>query len=142
MYICIQNMYKNIQIVNNIGFNIRKIREQKGFSQEYVANVLNISQASYARIENEDTKVTVDRLQRIAEVLETNIIDFFNNDRYIIHNQNYDNAYGNAYVHNLTIDNKETTQKLIVSYEDRLKEKDEQILFLKSLLEKKQKREA
>lgn len=123
--------------MDSIGFTIRKIREKKGFSQEYMASVLDISQASYARLENEETKITIERLQKIAEILETNIIDFFNTDRYIIHNQNYDNAYGNAYVHNLTIDNKETTQKLIASYEERLKEKDEQILFLKSLLEKK-----
>lgn len=120
--------------MNNIGFNIRKIREQKGFSQEYMANVLNISQASYARMESEETKITVERLQKIAEILETSIIDFFNNDRYIIHNQNYDNSYGNAYVHNLTIENKEATEKLIKSYEIRIKEKDEQIAFLKSLI--------
>ncbi|MDY6025447.1 helix-turn-helix transcriptional regulator [Bergeyella zoohelcum] len=126
--------------MNSLGFNIRKIREQKGFSQEYMANVLNISQASYARMENEETKITVERLQKIAEILETSIIDFFNNDRYIINNQNYDNAYGNAYVQNLTIENKDANEKLIASYEqriseyqERLKEKDEQISFLKTL---------
>ncbi|EKB59461.1 helix-turn-helix domain-containing protein [Bergeyella zoohelcum] len=127
--------------MNSLGFNIRKIREQKGFSQEYMANVLNISQASYARMENEETKITVERLQKIAEILETSIIDFFNNDRYIINNQNYDNAYGNAYVQNLTIENKDANEKLIASYEqriseyqERLKEKDEQISFLKTLI--------
>lgn len=127
--------------MNSLGFNIRKIREQKGFSQEYMANVLNISQASYARMENEETKITVERLQKIAEILETSIIDFFNNDRYIINNQNYDNAYGNAYVQNLTIENKDANEKLIASYEqriseyqERLKEKDEQISFLKILI--------
>ena len=124
--------------MDNLGFNIRKIREKKGFSQEYMANVLNISQASYARLENEETKVTVERLQKIAEILETNIIDFFNTDKFIIHNQNYDNSTGNAaYVQNLVVENKEATNKLISSYEERLKEKDEQIHFLKSLLEKR-----
>jgi transcriptional regulator with XRE-family HTH domain len=52
--------------MNKIGFNIRKNREIKGFSQDYMANVLNISQASYARLENEDTKITVERLYKIA----------------------------------------------------------------------------
>lgn len=140
MYICIRILHNFIQKMNSLGFNIRKIREQKGFSQEYMANVLNISQASYARMENEETKITVERLQKIAEILETSIIDFFNNDRYIINNQNYDNAYGNAYVQNLTIENKDANEKLIASYEqriseyqERLKEKDEQISFLKTL---------
>lgn len=122
--------------MDNIGFNIRKIREKKGFSQEYMAHILNISQASYARLENEETKITVDRLQKIAEILETNIIDFFNTDKFIIHNQNSEGNYGgNAYVQNLVVENKEATNKLINSYENRLKEKDEQIKFLKSLLE-------
>ena len=34
-------------------------------------------------------------------------------------------------------ENKETTAKLIESYEARIKEKDEQIMFLKKLLENK-----
>lgn len=123
--------------MNNIGFNIRKIREQKGFSQEYMANVLNISQASYARMENEETKITVERLQKIAEILETSIIDFFNSDKFTIHNQNYNGTYGNGYVQNLNVENKETTERLIKSYEIRIKEKDEQIAFLKRLLDKK-----
>lgn len=128
--------------MDNIGFNIRKIREQKGFSQEYMANTLNISQASYARMENEETKITVERLQKIAEILETSIVDFFNTDKFTIHNQNYEGSYGgNAYVQHLNVENKEATEKLIASYEERikeyqerLKEKDEQIALLKALV--------
>ena len=114
--------------MNKIGFNIRKIREAKGFSQDYMANVLDISQASYARLENEDTKVTVDRLYKIAEVLDTNIIDFFNTDNVTIQNQNnYEGTYG--LVQNLTIENKEIYDKL-------LKSKDEQIELLTKIIEK------
>lgn len=113
--------------MNKIGFNIRKIRESKGFSQDYMANVLDISQASYARIENEDTKVTVDRLYKIAEVLDTNIIDFFNTDNITIQNQNnYEGSFG--LVQNLTVENKEIYEKL-------LKSKDEQIEMLTKLIE-------
>ncbi|AEK23739.1 Uncharacterized HTH-type transcriptional regulator y4wC [Capnocytophaga canimorsus Cc5] len=127
--------YKNIQFMNKIGFNIRKIREQKGYSQEYLANQLNISQASYARLENQDTKITVDRLFQIAEILKTEVTDFFNASKLNIQNQNnHAGSYGNGYVQHLTIENKETTDKLITSYEERLKEKDEQINLLKTLL--------
>lgn len=125
-----------MQNMNNIGFNIRRIREQKGFSQEYLADRLDISQASYARLENEETKITVDRLLKIAEILETEIIDFFNVMKSGIQTQNnYDSSYG--YIQNLTIENKDMIQKMIDLYEIRLKEKDEQIAFLKSLLDKK-----
>lgn len=114
--------------MNKIGFNIRKIRESRGFSQEYMANVLDISQASYARLENEDTKVTVDRLYKIAEILETSIIDFFDTDKITIQNQNnYD--YSNGLIQNMTVESKEVYEKLLQS-------KDEQIALLKKLIEK------
>lgn len=121
--------------MNNIGVNIRRIREQKGFSQEYLADMLDISQASYARLESEETKITVERLFKIAEVLETEITDFFNVTKVGVQTQNnYEGSYGNGYIQNLTIENKEATAKLIESYELRIKEKDEQISFLKSLI--------
>ena len=114
--------------MNKIGFNIRKIRESKGFSQDYMANVLDISQASYARLENEDTKVTVDRLSKIAEILNTNIIDFFDADRVTIQSQNnYEGSY--VLVQNLTIENKEIMEKL-------LKSKDDQINLLQNVINK------
>ncbi|MDY3317043.1 helix-turn-helix transcriptional regulator [Riemerella anatipestifer] len=121
--------------MNKIGVNIRRLRERKGFSQEYVEQELNISQASYARLENENTKVTVERLSKIAEILETDITEFFNENRLSIQTQNnYEGSYGNGYVQNLHIENKEATQKLIESYEARIKEKDDIIALLKELV--------
>ncbi len=131
MYICIQKLYKKMQNMNKIGFNIRKAREKKGFSQDYMANVLEISQASYARLENEDTKITVERLYKIAEILDSSIIDFFDVDKMIIQNQtNNDGSFGNGYVQNLHIENKEIYEKL-------LKSKDEQIALLTKIIENK-----
>ena len=121
-------MYCNIQNMNKIGFNIRKHRERKGFSQDYMANVLNISQASYARLENEDTKITVERLYKIADILEKNIVDFFDTDKLKIETQNnYDSSYG--IVQNLHIENKEMYEKLLIA-------KDEQIAILNKVLDK------
>jgi len=116
--------------MNKTGFNIRKIRESKGFSQDYMASVLDISQATYARMENENTKITVERLYKIAEVLDANIIDFFDSDRMVIQTQNNnDGAFGNGYIQNLHIENKEAYEKL-------LKSKDEQIDLLNRMVEK------
>lgn len=92
-----------------------------------MASVLDISQASYARSENEGAKVTIDRLYKIAEVLDTNIIDFFNADNVTIQNQNnYEDSYG--LTQNLTIENKEIYEKL-------LKSEDEQIDLLSKIIE-------
>lgn len=55
--------------------NIRRIREGKNFSQEYMATRLNISQNTYSKLELGYTALTVERLIQIAAILETNMID-------------------------------------------------------------------
>ncbi len=131
MYVYNQILNINILIMHNIGINIRRIRENKGYSQDYMANMLNISQASYARLENEDTKITIDRLYEIAKILETNILDFLNEGKIIIQTQtNNEGAYGNGYIQNLHIEHKTMYDKLIASLRD-------EISFLRTQLNKK-----
>lgn len=116
--------------MNKTGFNIRKQREKKGFSQEYMANSLEISQASYARLENEETKVTVERLYKIAEILDLNISDFLNIDKLSIQTQNNnDGSYANGYIQNLHVESKEIYEKLIES-------KDQQIALLNETIKR------
>ena len=62
----------------DVGTNIKQIRELKNFSQEYMAQELGVSQASYARIENGSIIPKVDRLQRIADVLEVDLSTLLN----------------------------------------------------------------
>ncbi|HVV55784.1 MAG TPA: helix-turn-helix transcriptional regulator [Mucilaginibacter sp.] len=50
--------------------NIRKIREYRNYTQEYLAAKLHISQNAYSKIELGYTKITVDRLFDIADILE------------------------------------------------------------------------
>jgi transcriptional regulator with XRE-family HTH domain len=53
-----------------IGRKIKILRESKNYTQEYMASNLNISQNSYSRIENENVKISTDRLKEIASLLE------------------------------------------------------------------------
>ncbi|RXK48888.1 helix-turn-helix domain-containing protein [Aquirufa rosea] len=50
--------------------SIRKIRSDKGYSQDYVAMKLNISTSSYSKIERGQTDPSLSRMKQIAEVLE------------------------------------------------------------------------
>ena len=52
---------------------IRKIRLEKSFSQEYMANELGITQSQYGKIENGVVKLSYERLQKIARVLELEV---------------------------------------------------------------------
>jgi len=61
--------------VKKVATNIRKIREYRNYTQEYLAAKLKISQNAYSKIELGYTKITVDRLFRIADILEVDPID-------------------------------------------------------------------
>lgn len=59
---------------------IKTKRNEKGFSQEFVAQQMNISQSYYTSLENGKRKLTVVNLIKIAEILESNPIAFFNQE--------------------------------------------------------------
>ena len=70
-----------------IGEKIRKIREIKGYSQDYMAAQLKMSQNNYSRIELDQNNINISRLEEIAKVLEvkpTDIMEF--DERYVFHN--------------------------------------------------------
>ena len=121
-----------------ISKNIRKYREMKGYSQEYMAHELQINQASYAKIENSSTMLTVERLFTISKLLETDVSEILDLKKSTIFNQT-ENETANAFgkIEHYYQDNKEITAKLLDQYETRLKEKDEQMALLKKLLQDK-----
>lgn len=55
---------------NTIGDNIRMLRVLKGFSQENMANELDISVSTYSNIERDVSALTVNRLLQISEILD------------------------------------------------------------------------
>ena len=128
--------------MNNIVSNIRRIRDQKGYSQYSMATELGLTQAAYSRLESGESKLTIDRLQEIAKILDTDISAFLDSSKITIQNQtNNDNASG--YVENLHIENKETAKKLIQSFEkliqtleDENRHLKKEIEFLHSIIEK------
>ncbi|GAA4150648.1 hypothetical protein GCM10022217_03800 [Chryseobacterium ginsenosidimutans] len=54
---------------------LRKLREQKGWSQMDVAHQLDISQSAYNKWEAGQAKPTLQNLQKIAEIFEIDFID-------------------------------------------------------------------
>ncbi len=57
----------------NVAGNIRKIREYRDYTQDYLAAKLKISQNAYSKIELGYSKLTVDRLFQIALILEIEV---------------------------------------------------------------------
>jgi transcriptional regulator with XRE-family HTH domain len=64
-------------VKNTIGERIRRIRNGKGLTLANVAHDLNITIGAYAKIERGETDPSTRRLLQIAEILEVNVISFF-----------------------------------------------------------------
>ena len=57
-----------------VAANIRKAREQKSYTQMFLAAKLDISQNAYSKIELGYSNITVSRLLSVAEILEVDVM--------------------------------------------------------------------
>lgn len=59
----------------NVNEKIRKIRELKDWSQEQMAEKMSMSLNGYAKIERGETKLHLDKLEQIAQILDIDIVE-------------------------------------------------------------------
>ena len=74
---------------------IRMLREGIGFSQQYVANKLNITQQAYSKLEKNPDTATLERLRKLSEILGVNVNSIVGDDDMYIQ-QNFHQQGGNA----------------------------------------------
>jgi transcriptional regulator with XRE-family HTH domain len=74
---------------------IRMLREGIGFTQEYVANKLNITQQAYSKLEKNPDTATLERLRKLSEILGVNVNSIVGDDDIYIQ-QNFHQQGGNA----------------------------------------------
>ncbi len=113
------------------GHKIRQIRELKGFTQEYIADKLGISQRAYSKIENNQTKIDWERITKIAEVFGVDPIDMISFDDNLIFNNCNQSGKFETFINNMP-------ERLIEQYEKRINDLNEEVLFLRRQLEKKE----
>lgn len=65
---------------NEIISNIRKIREFRNYTQNYLAAKLDISQNAYSKIELGYSSITLNRLIEISDILEVDLMDIISPD--------------------------------------------------------------
>jgi len=62
--------------MSTIGKNIKKLREQKGISQDRLSKLADISSNTVAKLElDESPNPTIETLQKIAKALEVKVDD-------------------------------------------------------------------
>ena len=74
------NKMLNIR-VKAVAINIRNKREKLNYTQEYLAAKLGISQNAYSKIELGYTKITIERLFEMADILETDLMELINSEK-------------------------------------------------------------
>lgn len=75
-----------------IGTNLRKLRRNTKYSQQDIADLLNIDRVTYTKWENENTDVKSQYIPKLAEIFDVEISELFNferNNSFI--NNNFDN---------------------------------------------------
>ncbi|OOF40799.1 MULTISPECIES: helix-turn-helix domain-containing protein [Rodentibacter] len=116
---------------------IRTMREIRKWSQEEMAEKMNMSLNGYARIERGETKLSLEKLEQIANIFNMDALEFMqaaNSGTYFILNESGDNNNSVTYYGNnelsaieieklkLIIQNKDN---LIVFKDELIKSKDE-----------------
>jgi transcriptional regulator with XRE-family HTH domain len=111
----------------NIASKIRKIREIKGFSQEYVASRLEVTQNTYSKIERGETSLSVEKPATICEIDFNTLFNF--DENLIFNNCTQTGNFGN---NNTLVLN--TVEKLQEVYDKLIQSKDSEIAILKEVV--------
>lgn len=119
----------------DIGRRINKIRNLKGFSQEYLAAKLNISQNSFSKIERGESKISFDKIPDICKALDIDLDTLLKFDENYFFNNSPNSGINNSNnsVNNVNEELLKLLQSTIATLAQQLKEKDAQI---ESLLKK------
>jgi transcriptional regulator with XRE-family HTH domain len=105
-----------------IGNKVKKLRELKGYKQEYMAERLGITQQSYSKLESEKTDIPFSRIEQLAEIFEMKPEELVGFDAQYVFNN-----YGENKGHQVAYNN--FPQELKQLYEDKIKLLEEKITY-------------
>lgn len=122
---------------------IRFLRQQKGLTQEQIAELLDVTPQAYSKIEQGKTRLNIERIQQIANIFNIDITDLINNDNngiVILLNGDFnsDNGSNNrAIVYNGETELVHENEKLLLQLQFKdeiIKRLENEIATLKSIL--------
>ncbi|MNR13985.1 HTH-type transcriptional regulator SinR [compost metagenome] len=71
-----------MNIKEKFGFKVKELREQKGYSIEYLANISNVDRNYISDIEKGQRNVSIEIIEKIITALDTNFGAFFNDNNF------------------------------------------------------------
>lgn len=121
------------------GYKIKKIRELRNFTQEFVASQMGITQESYSKIEANKTNLSVDRLEKLAEIFSIDVHDLLKFDDQYIFNHSFQNQKESNNFFGANDNGKEGTKLydlIVLQLQSENKMLKEEIEFLRTLIQK------
>ncbi len=110
----------------NVGEKIKKLRELKNYTQQHMAEELDLSLSGYGKIERNETDISVSKLEKIAKILDTDMSSILNFDEKKVFNI-IDNNQANVSMRDQYINQLELVDRLMSQYK-------EEIQFLKDII--------
>ncbi|MBF4470738.1 helix-turn-helix domain-containing protein [Flavobacterium sp. HJJ] len=71
-----------MNIKEKFGFKVKELREQKGFSIEFLANVSNVDRTYISDIEKGKRNVSIEIMEKIILALDSDFATFFNDNSF------------------------------------------------------------
>ena len=107
----------------SVSENIRLIREAKGYSQEYVANKLKVTQQAYSSMEKNPENMTLKRLKDLCSILDVNLVTLLGEDNVFVQ-QNYNQKGGHAATqmifNKISEGEKELYERIVENYKEEI----------------------
>jgi len=119
---------------NMIKSKLIKVRNRRGFSQEYMADTLNMDVSNYCRKESGQIKISAEQWQILAKKLDVPLEDIYEADENLIFVFN-DNSTGNGNI----VNNYSLPQDVLDMYKKHINVLEQEIYYLKELLKKAEK---
>lgn len=113
---------------------MRILRESRDYSQEYVANILNINQKTYSNLESGKSKLTLDRINQLAEFYHVKPDYFLSEELPVINYNSGPNSHGGVFeIYNNNLGAEAFIKEM---YEKLLEDKNKQINYLENQISK------
>lgn len=124
-------MTKEEQI--RIAHNIKKMREVRGYDQQYMADQLGIKQNTYSRIEKGESTLTEERIEQLAKALQTTAeaIKKADVERMVFHIQHQEGHSGNISIYNAADEIVKAFNAITQPINEELKQMKEEMKSLK-----------
>lgn len=74
----LDNFDINYNSMQHIGKNIKKIREEKGLTQQSIADLIAMHRSNYSRVETGDRDLSIDAISKIAKYFNMTIDQLVN----------------------------------------------------------------